>query len=655
MPVTAAERDPGSRSVDVPLAVALGFVPVTLLDAALVLRGGGAAALEHLAFVVGYRALLAVVLVGVAALVMAARRRYGPVVAAAVLLVVSLAFGAVAFADDFYSYPWPQRVGLTVMLSLSPAGLVVLRLMAGWLRRWPGWMGVARAGLVGLGLLAGVANHVVIPYGNPGPHLGLLLLSGVGVAMALVGLRWGMRPAARRVGLGLAGALGLASVLARPGSDASLALSRDESAALYPFVYGLWPRAGSEPEALDLGFVAEQVGDPRWFVGREDAPAVAPTRPLVDAGAVIVVVVTIDALRHDVFADPRYAGVMPALQGLRAQSTVFTRAHASSSSTAPSIGSIFTGRYLSQMEWSPVAYMGGKRIRYYPVNDRLPRVPELLPARVDSYTVPSIERLRQKYALLRGFREEAEVDTREDLMAAEVMPGLIAWLQGRPGAALAYVHLMDAHSPYTSAGTQGSVFERYVREFGPVDAQLGALVRALEERGLWSRTVLIVAADHGEAFGEHGQTQHGGSLHEELTHIPLLIRVPGQAGREVAEPVSLIDLGPTILDLFQQPTPGAFLGQSLVPLLAGEEVRLDRPIALESTRLHRAIVFRDRLKCIWRSREDQFELYDLERDPGELVNILEREPSAGQRMAAVRRFFAAHAFVRAGYVAPHYW
>ena len=120
------------------------------------------AALEHLAFVVGYRALLAVVLVGVAALVMAARRRYGPVVAAAVLLVVSLAFGAVAFADDFYSYPWPQRVGLTVMLSLSPAGLVVLRLMAGWLRRWPGWMGAARAGLVGLGLLPVRGPHLTV-------------------------------------------------------------------------------------------------------------------------------------------------------------------------------------------------------------------------------------------------------------------------------------------------------------------------------------------------------------------------------------------------------------------------------------------------------------------------------------------------------------
>ena len=658
--------------VDAPLAILLGFVPVSLLDAALVLRGAHAGRLEHLVFVVGYRAALALLLAGVAALVMRAAAlpgRRGRVAAAALLLVVSLVLGSLAFADDLYSYLWPRRVALTVALSLLPAALVVARLLAGWLERAlaarrAGWRRglawLARAPFALAGLAAAVANHIVIPYGNPGPHLGLLVLAGVGVALALVGLepRARPRPAARRVGVALAGAWALWSVVARPSSDASLALSRDESAALYPFVVGLWPGRvdrdfpGAE---VDDAWLREHAGDPRWFRARADAPAVPPTRPLVDPARALVVVVTIDALRHDVFFDPRHHAVMPALQRLRGESTVFTRAHAPSSSTAPSIASIFTGRYLSQMQWSPVPYKRGQRIRYYPVEDREPRVAELLPATVDSFTIPSIERLRQQYALIRGFRDEAEVDTEEDLMAAEVVPPLRDWLLARPGAALAYVHLMDGHSPYDSAGTDGSVFENYVREFARADEQLGALVAALVASGQWSRTVLIVAADHGEAFGEHGQKQHGGSLHEELTHVPMLIRVPGQPAREVDAPGSLIDLGPTILDLFQLPTPGSFLGESLLPLVAGEPATQTRPIALESTRLHRAIVFRDGFKVIWRSREDQFELYDLARDPGELDNLLLREPSAARRVAAVRRFFRAHAFVRAGYVTPHYW
>ena len=656
--------------IDAPLAIALGFLPVMVIDVGVTLARFGLAdpgvRALHLAYLVGYRGALALALALVAAVLMqvraafSTRPRLGGLATAALLVVVLLVVGPPIFADDVYSYLPLQRLGLVMMLSLLPAVLVASRLLAGRARtlRAAALLRIPFA-LVGLG--ATLANDLMLPFGNRGPHLGLLVIAGLAFGLALVGKEprtpgWRPRGAARRfTGLALA-SLALWSLLVTPPSRVAFELARSDSPGLYAFLAPLrpGPDADESDAVVDDLWLSRFAGAPRWFERHDDAPPVAPSRPLIDPAQAIVVLLTIDALREDVFSDPRNAALMPNLQALRAESTVFTQAHASSSSTAPSIGSIFTGRYLSQLYLTPVPFQG--RIRYYPVDDRSPRVPELLPRAVRSFNVPSTERLRQAYAMIRGMQEEASTDTRGHLMAADVLPILGDWLvRAGPGPAFATTHLMDGHGPYDSAGTEGSSFERYVREFGIADAQLGEFIARLEREGLWARTVLIVAADHGEAFGEHGHSDHGATLHEELTRVPIMIRVPGQAARTVDQPVSLIDLGPTLLDLFQQPTPGSFQGQSLVPLIAGGDALLDRPIAIESARLHRALIFRDGMKCIWRSREHQYELYDLNRDARERDNIVDTEPTAAARMAAVRRFFRVHEHVAPGYVTPHFW
>jgi len=669
-------------TIDMPLALALGFVPVAVLDVGVTLARAGIepeVRAWHLAYLIGYRAALALGLALLAAalarvLVALPSRPWlaGPIVAALVV-GLSIAGGAFAFADDLRVYLPLPRIGLTIVLSLLPAALVGLRLLAGALlarragRAAPRPRGRARAEqlmlrlpFAAVGVGAAVLNHLVAPFGNPGLHLGLLVAAGVSLGMALLGL--GLPPRTRRARGGaqavvtaLLAAWALWSLIEKPPSRVSTELARNDSAGLYAFVATLDPGDDEVEPAPDLAWLARFAGAPHWFMVERGLPPVAPSRPLVDPARVIVILITIDALRQDVFAGPSHAATMPNLQALRAESTVFSRGYASASSTAPSIASIFTGRYLSELYWTPTPFMDGQRLRYYPVEDHSPRLPELLPEAVRSFNLPSTERLRQEYALIRGMDEEAETDTEEHLLAAEVLPILGDWV-GRLGAepGFAYVHLMDGHAPYTSAGHEGPAFERYVRELGRADAQLGEFIAELRREGLWSRTVLIVAADHGEAFGEHGHTQHGGSLYEEQIRVPILIRVPGRAARVVDQRVSLVDLGPTILDLFQQPTPGDFQGQSLVPLIAGRDVVLDRPIVMESNRLHRAIIFRDGVKCIWRSREDQFELYDLNRDPRELDNIIDTDPSAPDRIAAVRQFFRAHELVRPGYTVP-YW
>jgi arylsulfatase A-like enzyme len=163
---------------------------------------------------------------------------------------------------------------------------------------------------------------------------------------------------------------------------------------------------------------------------------------------------------------------------------------------------------------------------------------------------------------------------------------------------------------------------------------------------------LIVSSDHGEAFGDHGTHEHAKSLYEELTHVPLFVASPVVAPRKVEDRVSLVDLGPTILDLFGLDAPAAFLGQSLVPLLAGGSATLTRPIFAEG-RLRRALTLPDGTKVIEDLRRKTVEVYDLASDPKETRNLFDVEPARGDAaLAALRAFFAAHTRTEGGYEPP---
>jgi arylsulfatase A-like enzyme len=110
------------------------------------------------------------------------------------------------------------------------------------------------------------------------------------------------------------------------------------------------------------------------------------------------------------------------------------------------------------------------------------------------------------------------------------------------------------------------VHDAYVSSIAYVDAQVGALLRELERRGVMRNTVVIVASDHGEHFGEHGGIMdHANSLYLPLLHVPLVIAFPSQvpAGARVQSPVSTQDIPATILDL---------LGHSGEPVLPGRSL-----------------------------------------------------------------------------------
>ncbi len=190
-----------------------------------------------------------------------------------------------------------------------------------------------------------------------------------------------------------------------------------------------------------------------------------------------------------------------------------------------------------------------------------------------------------------------------------------------------------------------------------MDRQFGQIRAALVKTGLDAKAVIIFGADHGEGWGEHGTVFHGQNLYDEQVRVPLFIRVPGVAPRVVDTRISLIDLGPTNLDLMGAPTPAQFMGESLVPFLRGQAPTLTRPIIAEG-RMKQSMILEDGFKVIRDQRSGSLEIYDLNRDPGELDNLYDDlgddlGDDGQARMAALRAFFDTHKIRKKGYKIPY--
>lgn len=409
-----------------------------------------------------------------------------------------------------------------------------------------------------------------------------------------------------------------------------------------------WSIPAQSPLPLPPEFAASP-----YFQPREGLSGAAPTQPpLIKDKAPIVVLITIDATRADAIEREKNETFFPTLTRLKQAGAYFTQVTSTGSQTAVALSSLFSGKYFSQLEWRN---HGASSLRFlYPAGDPSPRFPELLAVRgVITATWPSIMFLSNEYGIVRGFAEETIVtEGREHAPAEDVVKPLLERLERAGNDPLfLYAHLTEPHFPYDRGGTQGVAIQRYLREIGIADEYLGRILKVLSER-FADRGYLFITSDHGEAFGEHGTTKHTKTLYEELLRVPLFAYGPGIAPRRIEQHVTNLDLGPTILDLFGVDAPASFLGQSLVPLLAGRDVRLERPILAEG-RLRRVFYWGD-LKVIDDPRRKVVEVFDLRQDPRELRNIFDTQSARVlPAVAALRRFFDVHRLRRGDYEIPY--
>ena len=290
-----------------------------------------------------------------------------------------------------------------------------------------------------------------------------------------------------------------------------------------------------------------------------------------------IVLITLDTTRADrmgFLGSER--GLTPNLDGLARRGVVFSRAYAQVPLTTPSHATILTGTYPG---FNHVNYMGdalGKALPFLP--DILHRNGYRTAAFVGALVLdprklaPGFERGFDTYDA--GFHRRRGSEDRYvslERRGEEVVNRALAWLDKQPaGPFFLWVHLYDPHDPYSPPEPYKTRYQEkpYDGEIAYTDSVVGRLITGLRTRGLLDSALLAVMADHGEAFGEHGENHHGIFLYDETIHVPLLFKLPGQhPSRKVESGVGLVDVAPTILRAAHLPVPPLMQGESLLSFM----------------------------------------------------------------------------------------
>lgn len=515
------------------------------------------------------------------------------------------------------------RYGVPVILAVLAAALFFGLLFgaAPFLRRASSPS--ARGARLLAGLVGGVANGFLLPGNYPAAHLLLSWFSALLIAGAVEGVlptpRLGHK--SRLALLGVLGLASLATLLVPPPQAVLGRLYSLPSATLAPFVARFYPaRPGPALELVPREFLASP-----WFQDRSALPPVPASNRLRLAAPKMVILLTVDALRADVVSKPEHLTRFPGFATLHQSCAYFSQARSAASSTRAALAAVFSGQFYSQL-----------RCNLFRFDHKGPRLPALLSAAgVNTVSLPRLNRLSVATGVGVGFQTEVI----KAFNANALVNKLIEFADARAPSFL-YAHFGEPHAPYKG---RGSRFERYLQEVARVDRALQRFFAFLKESGLAKRTLLIVSADHGEGFAEHGVYDHARIIYDEVARVPLFLCGPEVVPRSIAELVTLVDLAPTILDAFALPTPGSFMGQSLVDLALGGSQHLARPIAISATHGLEGFYFQDGKKVLFNVPGKTVEAYDLRKDPGERVNLVgNHDPAVRSAIETARLFFHQH-------------
>lgn len=368
-----------------------------------------------------------------------------------------------------------------------------------------------------------------------------------------------------------------------------------------------------------------------------------------------LVVILIDTVRQDHLGFAGYdRQTSPNIDAIAEDGIAFMDAYAPSPHTPRSIPPLFFGRYASKMKF------WGAQYNYPKTRPENLGLFEVLDEKgYENVGMSSHFYFEEKMGIRQGFdRWDNEgagsiSESNEDIAAprtwektepaiAELARG---WKQDKQPFGL-FVHFFEPHArwighdafPFEAGDTPASRhIANYDSEIAFVDSYVGKVVDKLKAEGVFDDVVLVITSDHGEAFDEHGYFFHGQTLYDEIINVPLIIRVPGWFSRKVEGPVSLVDVAPTLLELWGYTIPADFQGTSLVESMMGRAEVPDRPVFAEllpytSWKEHHTAVIDGDEKFIKVFTTNTEEYYDLAEDPGEQTNIAAEKPEAVERL-----------------------
>ena len=369
-----------------------------------------------------------------------------------------------------------------------------------------------------------------------------------------------------------------------------------------------------------------------------DERASAFVRPATSRPSVILL--SIDTARPDHASLYGYRRpTTPTLDRLFAHGARFDRAYAAVPQTVRSFASAFGGRVASTLCW-------GRDPQFPPLRDPNEMVAESL--RDAGYATAAFTNTSY-FALTAGFFQG--FDTVEQGAGFKDDARVTAWrarlwieqAARAPRPFFAWVHLVDPHEPYadrTSPHDFGhEPGDRYDEEIAWADHALESMQSTLEAVSSARPLLMVAMSDHGEAFGEHGIYYHSFDAHEEALRVMLAVRGPGVVPGPRSQLVSLVDLQPTLLAYIDRaPAPRA-PSRSLVPILQsapGAAVPWRSAVFAEvgNDREFATAVVAPPWKLIHDANRGAWELFHLDRDPGERRNVYNREPAVAEQLRA---------------------
>jgi arylsulfatase A-like enzyme/Tfp pilus assembly protein PilF len=322
-----------------------------------------------------------------------------------------------------------------------------------------------------------------------------------------------------------------------------------------------WPAAAIAAVVVTAGVVALVVLKPKPVL-------------IVRGGDLNVLLLTLDTTRADRLGCYGYAKARtPNLDAIARNGIRFARAYAPVPLTLPSHASILTGL-------TPLAHGVRNNGSYVLSQDKL-TLAEILRdkgaatgAFVSSFSVDSRFGLDQGFDVYDDHFQEGSPfkALNAERKAEQVLVPFTAWLDRiKDERFFAWVHFFDPHLPYSPPSPYRERFEAdpYDGEISYMDFVVGEVLGKIRDRNILAKTLIVVAGDHGESFGEKGESGHGVFLYEPALRVPLLFYAEGRLpfNRVVETRVRLIDVLPTVLDLLGLAPPSGVQGQSLLPSL----------------------------------------------------------------------------------------
>lgn len=409
----------------------------------------------------------------------------------------------------------------------------------------------------------------------------------------------------------------------------------------------------------------------------------------MDRNGLNVLFITVDTLRADHLGSYGYMrDTSPNIDKLAKQGILFSQAIVQWPKTRPSFASMLTSTY--------GYYNGEVRINDInrKINSHLVLLPEILKnANYNTVAIVSNGNLASAYNFNQGIDNHIEVwREHKNKEAVYVTENALSWLRNNShkGKFFMWLHYVDPHAKYQPPGPYHEIYlgdkfydgsktvpinnnhhevrykdmggiwperqlgnhreldyyiAQYDAEVRYTDENVGEVLDTIKALGLSENTIVIFTADHGESLGEHNYYfDHGRLPYDDCVRVPLIIKLPGlKSGIKVIDhPVELIDMMPTVLDILNIPINKEAQGKSLLPLMsvAADNIPLYAFTEAGYKQNYQRMIRTKKWKLIYvPDKEDQnimqgmpFELYDMERDPWELNNLVKVETNIADEL-----------------------